>query len=239
MVEISIIAPTMNEEHAPETVREIFRIFGKDVEVIVVDKSGPSYKKLFKKTGVKFIRQKSRGYEGAIMEGFAKASGTSVLASIDPDGTYSVSDLKRIVYAAKTQTYDFISGDRTGCSLEAMPRYIKFGNFMLALAFDILFLKRMKDVLNGSFAMKRYAFDAIKNISPYHAGTIFFEMELAKKGFRMKNIRISYKPRIGSESKIAKSKTRYGLKVLLGIGRGRAKESASILSEMFRKRFKK
>ncbi len=239
MAEVSIITPTMNEERAPEIAKEIFKVFGNDVELIVVDKSDKHYRKLFKGTGARVKVQKSKGYEYAIMEGFAVSTGTKVLASLDPDGTYQVKDLKRVVDAVKRGKADFASGDRSGCSFEAMGPYLKLGNFLFAAGFDVLFLQRMKDVFSGSFAMSREAFESIRSIKPYYSGTLFFEMELAKKGFRLRNVHISYEPRIGTVSKLAKSKTIYASKVLANILRDRWKEASYLLSELFEGRFRK
>ncbi len=239
MVEVSIVAPTMHEERAPAIAREISRVFGERAEVIIVDKSAPGYRKRFRKTGARVMIQKAKGYEDAIMQGFRSAKGTRVLASIDPDGTYFVKDLKRIVEECDSGNYDFISGDRSGCSDEAMLPHLKFGNKVMALIFDILFLQRMADVFSGSFAMKRSAFDAIKHVKPYHAGTIFFEMELAKRGFRLKNMRISYEPRVGTKSKLAKSKVVYGFKTFREMLKVRGRETRLLLADMFRGRFGK
>ncbi len=237
MVEVSIVAPTMYEERAPEIAREIFRVFGKGVEVIIVDKSAAHYRKRFAKTGAKVIVQRSKGYESALMEGFRIAKGTRVLASIDPDGTYFVKDLKRVIDEADRGNYDFVSGNRSGCSDEAMRPYLKFGNRALAIIFDMMFLQRLGDVFSGSFAIKRSAFDAMRNVKPYHAGTIFFEMELSKRGFRLKNIPIGYGPRHGTKSKITKYKVVYGFQVFWGILKSRFGESAELIGSMFRGRF--
>ncbi len=237
MVEVSIIAPTMMEERAPEVVKEIFKVFGSDVELIIVDKSDLTYRRLFKGTGAKVKVQKSKGYEYAIMEGFSLAKGTKVLASLDPDGTYLVSDLKRVVDAVKRRDADFASGNRADCSFEAMQPYLKLGNFLFAMAFDVLFLQRMRDVFSGSFAMSRHAFESIKRVKPYYSGTLFFEMELAKRRFRLRNVRISYEPRRGTKSKLAKSKTVYASRVLTSILRDRWMQASYLLSELFRGRF--
>ncbi len=235
---ISIVAPTMNEEMAPRIVRELFREFGNGVEVIVVDKSSPAYRKQFAGSGARVVVQKRKGYEDAIMQGFRMARGTAVLASIDPDGTYSVRDLRRVVDEVKSGRYDFVSGSRSGCSNEAMKPYIKLGNRLFALLFDLLFLKSMGDVFSGSFAMSRKSFELIRHIDPYQAGTIFFEMELAKRGCSMRNLHVSYAPRVGTKSKLARYKVVYGTKVFAGVLRSRFGESLSLLSGLFRGRLK-
>ena len=60
MVEVSIIAPTMYEERAPEIAKEIFKVFGKEVELIIVDKSSLGYRRLFKGTGARVRRCRGR-----------------------------------------------------------------------------------------------------------------------------------------------------------------------------------
>ncbi|HUC38549.1 MAG TPA: hypothetical protein VL944_00265, partial [Candidatus Acidoferrum sp.] len=97
--------------------------------------------------------------------------------------------------------------------------------------------QRMRDVFSGSFAIKRKAFDTIRNVKTYHAGTIFFEMELAKRGFRLKNIKVSYMPRVGTKSKLAKYKVVYGFQVFMGILKSRFGETSELIADMLKSRF--
>ncbi|MGC8567961.1 MAG: glycosyltransferase family 2 protein [Candidatus Micrarchaeia archaeon] len=212
MHKLSIIVPTKNEENGPKIVRELMEAFGDGTEIIVVDKSNDEYYEALAKTKATVIRQRSQGYENAIMEGFAIASG-DILASLDADGTYSVEDLKKVVNALESdERYDFVSGSRFGnMSKDAMEWHLKFGNIMLAKIFNLLYKQNMHDVLSGSFAMTRRAYEKIKNIEAYRAGTIFFEIEIIRKGYKIKDIPISYRARAGTKSKITKAKPVYGL----------------------------
>ena len=186
---------------------------GKDAEIIVVDKSDREYHGELVKTGAKVLRQASIGYEDALMQGFKAARG-NVLSTLDPDGTYSVDDFRKVVGKVQDGTADFCSGNRFGKLHEgAMTTSIAFGNKFLTGLFRFLYHKDIHDGLSGSFAMTKRAFDTIREEEAYRAGTLFFEIELARRGFKLIDIPISYKPRVGSVSKITKAKPIYGLNI--------------------------
>ncbi|MEM3839418.1 MAG: glycosyltransferase [Candidatus Micrarchaeaceae archaeon] len=210
---LSIIVPTKNESIAPKTIKELRNQFGSEAEIIVVDKSDEKHYLELRSTGAKVIRQASTGYEDALMQGFRAARG-EILSSIDPDGTYRVDEFKKVVEKVSSGEADFCSGNRFGkLSDGAMTASIAFGNKFLTGLFRFLYHKNIHDGLSGAFAMTRKAFDSIREEEPYRAGTLFFEIELARRGFRLMDIPISYSPRIGSESKIAKVKPVYGLNI--------------------------
>ncbi len=211
MISLSIIAPTMNEPSADKTIRELIRTFGKSAEIIVVDKSTDANRRKLERTGARVIRQESIGYENALMDGFREAKG-DIISTIDPDGTYSVSDFKRVVSEVKSGKSDFVSGNRFGkLHRGAMTTSIAFGNKFLTGLYRLLYKREVHDVLSGSFAMTRKAFESIRNEETYRAGTLFFEIELARRGFKIIDIPISYHPRVGSESKISRFKPIYGM----------------------------
>lgn len=159
---LSIIVPTKNEPAAPKTIRLLQNAFGSGAEIINVDKSDDKHYRELKHTDARVIRQASVGYENALMDGF-RASRGRVLATIDPDGTYSVDDFKKVVAAVKQGKGDFCIGNRFGkLHKGAMTPSIEFGNRFLTGMFRFLYKKDIHDGLSGSFAMTRKAFDAIK-----------------------------------------------------------------------------
>ena len=214
MKNLSIIVPTMNEEHAPSIIRQAYKLIGKDTEIIVIDKSNPSMRKKLEATGAKVVVQKTKGYENALMEGFRMARG-EIIASIDPDGTYLVEDLKKVVEELRhDREFAFVAGSRLEkAPKEAMTATIRFGNWFLKSMFNVLYRSRMGDVMNGIFAMRRDAFDTIRHLDTYRAGTPFFEIELVRRGFKIRSIPINYRPRSGSKSKISKVKPFYGVTI--------------------------
>ncbi len=213
MPRISVIAPTKNETTTPGVVRQLFKVIGKDTEVIVVDKSEPRYRRMLDGLGAKVVTQKHGVYEHALNEGFLMAHG-DYIASIDPDGTYSVKDLKMLIdYAMKHREYAWIGGDRMDCSEEAMPFTIKLGNRFFGLLASILTGQWMRDTYSGIFVMRRDAYDKVRNLKVFVAGPTIWQMALSRKGYRLHMLKISYAPRVGSKSKTTNFKPLFGFKL--------------------------
>ncbi|MGC8649107.1 MAG: glycosyltransferase family 2 protein [Candidatus Micrarchaeia archaeon] len=214
--DVSVILPTIEEKGAFITIDKIKNLMP-GCEIIVVDKSSDEYRKKIRAKKVKLIEQKSKGYENALMEGFASAKG-SILATIDPDGTYYTEDLVKVINLIKIDDADFAIGNRMKFSeKDAMNGYLKFGNLNITKIYNIFYKIGIHDVLCGIFAMKRRVFESIKNVEPYRAGTLFFILEATKAGYKkIKEVEIKYSKRPeGTESKLAKSKFIYGLGVAI------------------------
>jgi glycosyltransferase involved in cell wall biosynthesis len=213
MPELSIIVPTKNEPSARKSVLELLKAFGNSAEIIIVDKSDARHRKELAGTGALVLSQESDGYENALMEGFRLSKG-DIIGTLDPDGTYSISDFGRVVAELRKGKADFVSGNRFAHpSRGAMTPSIAFGNRFLTGLFNILYRKNIHDALSGSFVMTRKAFEAMRDEEPYRAGTMFFEIELARRGYRIIDVPIGYKPRVGSTSRITRAKPIYGLNI--------------------------
>ncbi len=213
MPKLSIIVPTKNEPTARKSILMLRKAFGSNTEIIVVDKSNAAYRKKLLDTDAIILKQETDGYENALMEGFQKASG-DVISTLDPDGTYSINDFKNVVAEISKGKADFVCGNRLDHpAAGAMTLSISLGNRFLTGLFNILYRKKIHDALSGSFAMTKKAFDSIREEEPYRAGTMFFEIELARRGYRIAEVPISYVPRKGSTSRITRAKPIYGLNI--------------------------
>ncbi|MEM0201388.1 MAG: glycosyltransferase family 2 protein [Candidatus Micrarchaeaceae archaeon] len=207
---ISLIIPTIEEETVFRVIDDAKKLLGKDIEIIIVDKSSEEYVKKLKKANVKVIRQKDKGIENALMTGFKAAKG-SILASIDADGTHETRGLKEAVEIISSGKADFVLGNRLNNIQEgAMSAYLRFGNNSLSFIFSLIYGKRVHDVLTGLFVMDRKAFDDIKHLKPYRTGTGFFAQELAKRKYTISEVDIKYFKREYGPSKLTKSKLFYG-----------------------------
>ena len=210
---ISLVLPNIEEEGIFSIISESRRLFGKDLEIIVVDKSSPDYVKRLRKTGVRIIRQRSRGVENAVMEGLRAAKG-DILLSTDADDTHETAGLKRAAELVRKGEADLVMGNRmSGIQKDAMDNYIIFGNGALSLIFSILYGRRIHDILTGLFAIDRKAFESIRHIRPYRIGIGFFAAEIAKKGYRIREVNIKYYTRKQGRSKLARSKLLWGLRM--------------------------
>ncbi len=213
MHKISVILPTIEEESAFKVIDELRAKLGKDVEIIIVDKSGDAYFNKLKKTGATVIRQQDSGVEKAIMEGLRAAHG-SILASTDADGTHGLEGITEGIKLISSGKADLVLGNRLG-NLEpgSMSAYLRFGNSLLSWLFSVLYHSRVHDVLTGLFVVRRSAFDSIRDIEPYRAGISFFAIELARAGYKVREVDIRYYKRAYGKSKLTRSKLAYGVNV--------------------------
>ena len=133
MVELSVIVPIKNESTGPKVIKELYAKLGNGTEIIVVDKSDPDMREPLYATGAKIMVQKSSGYTAALMDGFRAAHG-DIISTIDPDGTYSVDDFKRIVETLKSS-----DADRNAClfGLNAAKGRTHFWWTLLHLRFPV------------------------------------------------------------------------------------------------------
>ena len=210
---ISVVIPTIEENAAFGVIKQIKSLFGNSAEIIVVDKSSKAYKRRLADTGANVIDQEDSGYENAVMMGFRAAHG-KVLASLDPDGTYDPKDMLKGLRLIEEGKADVVFGNRfAGKDDDAMTKYISFGNRSLTSIYNRLYRAKIHDVLTGIFMFTSKAFESIKDVEPYRAGTAFFAIELSKQGYKIKETPIRYMPRTSGKSKLSRSKFAYGLGV--------------------------
>ena len=214
---ISVVIPTMEEEAAFDVIKEVRKELG-DVEIIVVDKSSDSYFERLKKEGVVAVKQEGGGVERAVAQGMRLAKG-EIIASIDGDGTHDVKGLVLAVEKIKEGTYDMVLGNRLNKSEKgAMSAYIRLGNKILSKLFSSLYGVKVHDILTGLFAVRREAFEKVKDIEPYRAGVATtYAIELIRRGYKIGEIDIRYFKRKYGTSRISRHKTGYALSVAANI----------------------
>ncbi len=211
--DVSIVIPTIEEESVFGLVDSLRRTLGKGIEIIIVDKSSKPYHDKLRSTGATIIRQRDRGVESAIMQGLQRAHG-EILASIDADETHDISGIVDGVEMVRAGKADLVLGNRMrGLEKGSMDRYIMVGNSALSWMFSRLYKTQVHDVLTGLFVMRREAFDSIRNVEPYRAGIAFFAIELARLGYRVREVDIRYYKRRLGKSKLTRSKLAYGVNV--------------------------
>ena len=213
MPRISVVIPTIEEESVFSLIRSLRRVLGRNLEIIVVDKSRDAYYNRLKATGATVIRQKDRGVESAIMQGLRKAKG-EILASIDADETHEMAGLVKGIGMVESGKADFVLGNRMhGLEEGSMDAYIRLGNSTLSWLYSKLYKTNVHDVLTGLFVMRRKAFEDIRDVDPYRAGIAFFAIELSRLGYKVREVNIKYYKRMYGKSKLTKSKFAYGVNV--------------------------
>ncbi len=210
--ELSIVLPTKNEEAAFGVIKELKKMFGNSAEIIAIDLSSDAYYKRLKKTGIVVVRQKSRGVENGLIEGFAHAH-ADIIATIDADGTHELSGIKKGLRLVKDGSADLVLGNRMADPEPgSMSFYLWFGNSALSVIYDIFYLQAVHDVLTGLQVMKRECYEKVKNARKYKTQILYFQIEVAKLGYKIKEVPIKYYIRRLGESRLTNSKLIYGFK---------------------------
>ncbi len=202
MPEVSVVVPTMNEEASIGAVLEEVQaaLRGWDIESVTVDTdSRDRTNEIARSKGARVVSQPLRGYGRAYKTGFAEARGTFV-AALDADLTYPADRLSDFLAALKEDRADFVSGDRmSGLRDDAMSGMHRVGNSILNTAFRFLYRHPIHDSQSGMWAFRR---EILPRLRLVHDGMAFSEelkVEVIRRGFRLLEIPIEYRPRVGEK----------------------------------------
>lgn len=187
---------TKNEEKAIAKVIGDIRRAWKGAEIVVVDGSTDRTPEIAERLGARVIRQKPQGYGVALRTAILAARG-DVIITMDCDDTYPAEAIP-----------DFIEAIKNGCDVVSGSRFLgkgrianmsplnQFGNRMFALLTSLLYGISVTDVTTGMRAFRReviHSFDWTENVG--------LSLELlfkpAAAGYKIKEIPIDYKPRVG------------------------------------------
>jgi glycosyltransferase involved in cell wall biosynthesis len=194
---ITVIIPTLDEALAIKNVLGEMpnELLG---EIIVVDSSVDDTPKIAESSGAIVIREPRKGYGRALQTGIENSEG-DVVIFIDGDYTYDPREIPRIAEPILNGKCDVVLGNRLNGKIHhgAMDPINRIGNTVLSLIFSMVFLKRVCDTQCGLRAIRR---QFLKGLSYKDYGMPYATEQLAKlvkKGARIRNVPISYRPRIG------------------------------------------
>jgi len=198
-LKVSVIIPTLNEENAIGKVLAEIRMTDMVDEIIVVDNSTDATPKIAESFGAKVVFETRKGYGRALQSGMEKASG-DIIVYIDGDYTYDSRDIPRIVEPVSSGKCDVVLGNRLNNKMQngAMNLLNRFGNTLISLVFSLFFFRKIEDTQCGLRAMRK---QFLEDLSYRNYGMPYVTEQLIKlirKGARIVNIPIVYRPRIGT-----------------------------------------
>lgn len=202
MAHVSVVVPTMNEEASIglvlDEIRDAFAQARHDHEVLVVDtRSRDRTVALAEERGARVIREDRRGYGRAYRTGFAAAEG-EVLATLDADRTYPAEEIPVLVDLLEDAELDFISCERMSrLDPAVMEPHHRLGNALLNWAVRLLYGVRLADSQSGMWVFRRAV---LKDLTLESDGMPFSEeikLEVLRRGFRFREVPITYRPRVG------------------------------------------
>lgn len=197
---LSLIIPCKNEAKALETV--LLNLPRAVDEVIVVDNNSTDQTKLVaKKFGAKILSEPRNdnsgiGYGYAIQKGLREARG-DIIACLDGDGSYPISEIPAIVEYLLRRKLDFISCNRLPFKHPQKMSFVRaLGVKLLNLTVRLLYGYKIKDTLTGMWVFKR---SVLENLT-LNQGGWNFSLEIKLKTIKNKSLRfaerqISYQDR--------------------------------------------
>ena len=219
---VCVILPCFNESLTlPSMVQQIKNI-SSEIEILIVDNlSTDDSFKIASNLGVKVVREIKKGKGFAVKRGFLSLGDScEVVAIVDGDDTYSLSNLVKAINLVKDYNYDLVVGNRINKAdssdnrINVFRRGHRTGNFMFSKLSQLLHPSGVLDSLSGFRVLSR------NFVESFTGGASEFEIEAelnAHAAFikaAVGNIDVDYKGRpIGSESKLRTF--RDGYKILL------------------------
>ncbi|MBL7131195.1 MAG: glycosyltransferase family 2 protein [Candidatus Omnitrophica bacterium] len=227
MIDLSIIVPSYNEEgNIKELVLKILDEFDKirvNGEVVLIDDcsfdgTGLKIKELSSqfKNVLGITHSRNMGITEAWNSGLKSSQGKHVL-TIDADLQYRPEDIGILYREMAGNNYDLVQGWRRKYKDRSLFR--KFLSRSLSCILNLLFFVRLHDIKSGFVIYKRDVFLGIlKDRKRYRAFQHFFILSALKKGYRLKQVPVTFYPRKRGKSFI-KNPILFSFKVMLDIPR--------------------
>lgn len=225
--ELSVIVPCFNEEdNIKVLVLKILDSFSKSAirgEIVLVDdgscdETGVEIKRMSNqfKNILGIRHSKNLGITETWNSGL-KASRGKYVITIDADLQYKPEDIGVLYEQITKDDYDLVQGWRKEYKDKNLFR--KFLSKMLSYILNMLFFTRINDIKSGFVIYKREVFfDILKDRSRFQVFQHFFILCALKKGYRLKQVPITFYSRSQGESFI-KNPILFSFKVLLDVPR--------------------
>ncbi len=217
---LSVIIPVYNEEptigDVIERLKAVLRQIGFRFEIIVVDdysQDASLQVALSKHVAVYRLKQHmGKGY--ALRAGFAKAKG-NLIATIDSDGSHRPEELPLLLKPLFCEEADLVIGSRFSTPTSATSRRNQAGNRLFNVLIHILTRNAISDSQSGYRVMTAQVLRSMNLRSGEYQIESEMLVKTARKGFRIKEVPISFEQRTYGASQIDPLKD--GFKILLSI----------------------
>lgn len=198
MTKITILLPALNESESIGAVIAEIKALNLDAEIIVIDNgSTDDTAKIADSLGCSVIQVPERGKGNAIREA-VKYVQSDYTFMLDSDGTYPASYLPEMLKLLE-QGFDVVAGKR---KLEQARLYNRVCNLLLNIPNWLIYGAKNKDVCTGMWGFKT---PVLKDLELSATGftleaDIYTQCYIKK--YKLWNLPITYRKRLGGESKI-------------------------------------
>ena len=201
---ISVIIPVLNEEASIGAVLDdIPSVLNPEVLVVdngCTDRTIP----VAQARGARIVTAKQRGYGAACYAGTLAATG-EILVYLDGDYSDYPEEMVLLVEPILIGQADLVLGSRLArgdLPREAMPFQQRFGNWLTAFLMRRLYRIPVTD-LSPFRAVRKEALLALEMREMTFGWPTEMMVKAARAGWRIKEIPVHYRPRLGGKSKIS------------------------------------
>lgn len=200
---ISVIIPAINEQ---DSIGELLAAIpsANDLEIIVVDGgSSDNTAAIAESAGARVIHEPRRGYGQACASGLASAGG-GVVVFMDADGADDPRCIRLLAAPVLAQECDLVLGSRLAGRMEAgaMFWHQRLGNQISARMIRVLYGLPLTD-LSPFRAVQRDLLLALGMQEMTYGWPTEMIARAARSGWRIREIPVDYRCRIGGKSKIS------------------------------------
>jgi glycosyltransferase involved in cell wall biosynthesis len=196
-VKVTVSMITLNEEAAVAKVVGDIRRVVPDAEIFVVDSSGDRTAEVAESLGCRVFKQfPPKGYGPAMDRAVRDARGDIVI-TLDCDDTYPVDAIPKLI-ALIDEGWDLVNATRLAKRPKAMPLANYVANRVFAWTARLLHGIRTTDVHSGMRAYRKSMIDAV----PWDPNGPALPVDMLilpyRRGFRVTEVPIEYRERIGA-----------------------------------------
>ncbi|MEM2167649.1 MAG: glycosyltransferase family 2 protein [Candidatus Bathyarchaeia archaeon] len=188
---VTIIIPTLNEERGIGLVIDELLAIGYRNILVVDGYSKDRTVEIARSRGVNVVYQRGVGKAGAIVTAIESVS-TPYMLVMDGDYTYDPRDVERLLKYADES--DEVIGYRV--NRENIPLLHRVGNWIISIAFSIMFGKRIRDPCSGMYLLRTEVAKRLEIASGGFDVEVEIAGQVASLG-RIVEVPVSYRRRVG------------------------------------------
>jgi glycosyltransferase involved in cell wall biosynthesis len=198
-MKVTVSMITLNEERAVAKVVEDIRRVVPDAEIFLVDSSRDRTAEIAQGLGCRVFKQfPPKGYGPAMDRAVRDARG-DVVITLDCDDTYPVEVIPKLVYMIE-DGFDLVNATRLAKRPKAMPLTNYIANRVFAWTAQLLHGIRTTDVHSGMRAYRKTMIDAVVWDANGPALPVDMLIIPHRRGYRVAEIPIEYRERIGAST---------------------------------------
>jgi glycosyltransferase involved in cell wall biosynthesis len=195
-VKLTVAMITLNEERAVAKVIGDIRRVVPDAEILLIDSSKDRTAEIAQSMGCRVIKQfPPQGYGPAMDRAVREGSG-DVVVTLDCDDTYPVEAIPQLVSLIESGA-DLVNGTRLAKRPEAMPFSNYLANRVFAWTARLLHGLKTTDVHSGMRAYRKTMIDAVQWDPKGPALPVDMIVIPHRRGYRVIDVPINYRERIG------------------------------------------